>query len=80
MENHYYIKEAIIMDIAMKVAKIRFKVHSELCSVVNAANQIGIISDEKANEMNRKNFHACCDALERLGFDVQGAFSGKEES
>lgn len=41
------------MDIATRVAIWRFKYHANMTSVVNVLNQLGILSDEKAEEKNK---------------------------
>ena len=43
------------MDIAKCVTKIRFHYHANMLSVVNAANQLHLLSDEKAEEINKKH-------------------------
>lgn len=59
------------MDIAKKVAEIRFKYHANMTSVVNVLNQLKIMSDDKANEANKKHAFECIDCLRRLGFKVE---------
>lgn len=63
-----------MFDIAKEVAKLRFSFHANMTSIVNAANQLGIIKDEKADKMNENHFWQCMDALERQGYDVKGYF------
>ena len=63
-----------MFDIALWVAKKRFRFYANMLSVVNAANQLGIVKDEAANRMNRDNFFKCMDALEHMGYDVKGFF------
>lgn len=58
------------MDLAKKVAMMRFKFHANMTSIVNAANQLHILTDDKANEMNKHHVMECLDALERLGYDL----------
>lgn len=71
-----------MMDIANVVAKIRLNYHANMLSVVNAANQLHIISDDKANRLNEK--HAMTifeDILPRLyGIDaVEKLFNDAKE-
>lgn len=63
-----------MFDIAKKVAQARFWFHAYMTSVVNAANQLGILKDDTADHMNEEHFFEYMDALERLGYDVQGYF------
>lgn len=63
-----------MFDIAKEVAKLRFLFHANMTSIVNAANQLGLIKDEAADKMNENHFLQCMDALERKGYDVQGYF------
>jgi hypothetical protein len=67
------------MDITRKIAKARFQYHTNMLDICNVLNQIGILKDEKA-EMAMKN-HAMksFDCLERMGYDVKGYLSQKEE-
>lgn len=58
------------MDLAKKVAVMRFKFHANMTSIVNVANQLHILTDDKANEMNKHHVMECFDALERLGYDL----------
>lgn len=60
--------------LAKLVAKARFIYHTNAVEVVNAANQLHIISDEKAEEMNKNHVMTLFnDVMPRLGFDVQSA-------
>ena len=68
------------MDITERVARMRFVYHSNMVSVVNVLNQLNIIPDDKAEELNKH--HAMTiftDILPRLGCDVEKIF-GKKES
>ena len=58
------------MDIAVKVAIMRFKYHSNMLSVVNVGNQLGLLKDAKADEMNKNHMMQCLDCLKRLGYDL----------
>ena len=63
-----------MFDIAKEVARARFWFHANMTSIVNAANQLGIVKDEAADRMNEAHFFKCMDALERMGYDVKGYF------
>ena len=41
------------MDIAEKIAVARFWYYANMTSIVNVANQLHILSDEKAEEVNK---------------------------
>ena len=43
------------MDIAEKIAVARFWYHANMTSIVNVANQLYILSDEKAEEANKNH-------------------------
>lgn len=43
------------MSISMLVAKAREVYHTNMVDVVNAANQLGLIKDEKAEELNKNH-------------------------
>lgn len=55
------------MDIATRVAIWRYKYHANMTSVVNVLNQLGILSDEKAEEKNKHHVMTIAnDILPRL--------------
>ena len=56
------------MDITKSVAKIRLGFHMNMCDVYNVANQLKIISDDKADTLQQRNFVDICDCLRRLGY------------
>lgn len=59
------------MGLAEKVSIMRFHYHSNLIEVNNVLNQLGIRSDDKAEEIGKK--HAMIlfnDVLPRLGIDI----------
>ena len=56
------------MDITKSVAKMRFGFHMNMCDVYNVANQLKIISDEKADTLQQRNLVDICDCLEILGY------------
>ena len=62
------------------VAIARFKYHSNMLDIVNVANQLGFITNDKAEEMNK---HHCMtimtDILPRLtGLSVEEILKDKE--
>lgn len=58
------------MDISYAVAKARLNIFSNLLSIVNVANQLHLISDNKAEKLNKINLAESFDALERLGYSL----------
>ena len=67
------------MDIAKRVALFRLKYHANMASVVNVANQFGIVNDVKANELNKNHFMQALECARLLGHDVDGYLQGKYE-
>ena len=43
------------MDVAIMIAKAREVYHANMTSVINAANQLKLIKDEKADELNKRH-------------------------
>ena len=43
------------MNFPRIIAKVRFKYHCEMLDIVNSANQLHILKDEKAEEANKKH-------------------------
>lgn len=58
------------MSVVKRVAKARFLYHANMASAVNVLNQLHLMSDEKANEKNKKHVFECLDALEHIGYDL----------
>lgn len=58
------------MDITKKVAKCRFMYHVNMLDVCNILNQLGILKDEKAEEVMKNHTMQSFDCLERLGYDL----------
>ena len=59
------------MDIAERVALARFWYHANMTSVVNVANQLHILSDERAEEMNKNHTMTIVnDIIPRLSKDT----------
>ncbi|WP_443647500.1 hypothetical protein [Blautia sp.] len=66
------------MSIVTKVAKMRLNYHATMLDICNVANQLGILKDEKAEEVMKKHTFKRFDAMEHMGLDPYGAM--KEES
>lgn len=66
------------MDIAKRVAKMRLTYHSNMLSINNVLNQLGIRKDEKAEEIGKKHTFQCFDALEHMGLDPYKALQDSE--
>ena len=60
------------MSIVKKVAKMRLMFHANMLDVFNAANQLGILKDEKAEEIMKYHTMKCFDAMEHMGLDPFG--------
>lgn len=61
------------MSIVTKVAKMRLNYHATMLDICNVANQLGILKDEKAEEVMKKHTFKCFDAMEHMGLDPYGA-------
>ena len=57
------------MSIVTKVAKMRLEYHSFMLDVCNVLNQLGILKDEKAEEVMKNHTMRCFDAMEHMGLD-----------
>lgn len=69
------------MDITKKVAKLRLSYHLNMIDVCNVANQLGWLSDKKAEVKNKNHFKNCLDCYERLGLKLPKIFKDfKEET
>lgn len=55
------------MDITKAVAKIRLGYHLNMIDVCNVANQLHLMSDEKADLANKNHLKNCFDCYHRLG-------------
>ena len=66
------------MDITKKVAKARYFYHLNMLDVSNVLNQLGILSDEKAEKMSKKHAMATFDCMERMGYNLDMLKSDKE--
>lgn len=58
------------MDITKKVAKLRLGYHLNMINVCNVANQLHLMSDEKADRRNINHAKECFDCYERLGYKL----------
>lgn len=56
------------------VAEGRLKYHSNACDIVNGLCQLHLLSEEKAEELNKKHFANVIDCWERLNYDVPKEF------
>lgn len=54
------------MDITKKVAKLRFGYHANMLDVCNVLNQVGILKDDKAEEVMKDHTMKCMDCLARM--------------
>ena len=57
------------MSIVTKVAKMRLEYHSSMLDVCNVLNQLGILKDEKAEEVMKNHTMKCFDAMVHMGLD-----------
>lgn len=68
------------MSMATFVTAMRFKYHANATDINNALNQLHIISDEKAEERNKKHVMTIVnDILPRMGYDVEEYFKKKND-
>lgn len=51
------------MGMAEKIAKARFMFHANVVEVGNIMSQFGILSGDKADELNKKHFYKALDCL-----------------
>lgn len=54
------------MSLPNKVAKIRFIYHTNMLDVCNVLNQVGILKDEKAEEVMKNHGMNAIDCVARL--------------
>ena len=66
------------MSIVTKVAKMRLFFHANMLDVCNVANQLGILKDEKAEEIMKGHTMKCFDAMEHMGLDVKKFIESKD--
>lgn len=75
MKKSKFITEVLKMDIVKKVAKMRLNFHASMLDVYNVANQLGILKDDKAEEIMKNHTMKCFDAMEHMGLDPFGKHS-----
>lgn len=69
------------MDIVRTIAKLRLGYHLNMIDFCNAANQIHLLSNEKADQRNKNHLKECIDCYERLGYTMPKEFVDfKEEA
>jgi hypothetical protein len=71
--------EVLNMSIVSKVAKMRLTFHANMLDVCNIANQLGILKDEKAEEVMKRHTMKCFDAMEHMGLDPYGKLKKTEK-
>lgn len=59
------------MSMVTKVAKMRFFFHANMLDICNVANQLGILKDDKAEEVMKGHTMKCFDAMEHMGLNVK---------
>ena len=62
------------MDIIKAVAKLRLVYHLNMLDFCNVANQLHLLSDEKADLKNKHHFKECLDCYDRLGYELPKIF------
>lgn len=55
------------MSIVRKVAKMRLTYHANMLDIYNVLNQLGILKDDKAEEIMKSHTMKCFDAMEHMG-------------
>lgn len=68
------------MSIVTKVAKMRLNYHASMLDVYNVLNQLGVLNDEKAEEVMKNHIMKCFDAMEHMGLDPWKKINKEEES
>lgn len=58
------------MDLSTKVAIIRFKYHANMLDLCNAANQLKLLSDERAERACKHHVMEALECAGRLGKDL----------
>lgn len=59
------------MSMVTKVAKMRLFFHANMLDICNVANQLGILKDDKAEEVMKGHTMKCFDAMEHMGLNVK---------
>lgn len=58
------------MDVTKVVAKLRLVYHLNMIDFCNVANQLHLLSDEKADLTNKNHCKLCFDCYNRLGYKL----------
>lgn len=67
------------MSVVTKVAKIRLLFHANMLDVCNVLNQLGILKDDRAEEVMKGHTMKCFDAMEHMGLDPFGKMKKTEK-
>lgn len=59
------------MNIVKTVAKIRFGYHNAMLDVIDIANRLNILKDDKAWNAMIHHSVKCFDCLERMGYEIK---------
>ena len=62
------------MDVTKVVARLRLGYHLNMIDFCNVANQLNLLSDEKADLKNKNHLKECLDCYERLGYNLSKEF------
>lgn len=62
------------MSLPNVVARLRLVYHLNMLDVVNALSQVGVMSDDKANNANKNHLKQIVDCYERLGYKLPDPF------
>lgn len=55
------------MSLSSTIARLRLKYHLNMLDLYNSLNQLHLMSDEEADDMNKMHFKKCIDCYTRLG-------------
>lgn len=67
------------MNISKRVSIIRFKYHANMLNLCNAANQLKLLSDERAERACRHHVTEALECAGRLGKDLSTLRQKEEE-
>lgn len=67
------------MNISKRVSIIRFKYHANMLDLCNAANQLKLLSDERAERACRHHVMEALECAGRLGKDLSTLRQKEEE-
>ena len=69
------------MNLVRTIAALRLGYHLNMIDFCNVANQLHLLSNEKANQKNKNHLKECIDCYERLGYVIPKEFVDfKEEA